>query len=331
MKHQLVLLLTAAPLCPAISAAANAPPPPRAEWVQLTPAVSPTPRAGMAMAYDAVSRKIVLFGGLGANRRYFGDTWTFDGETWTKLTPQLSPPARTAAGMTFDAAIKKLVMFGGYTESAGYFNDTWIFDGAIGSWEAANASVSPPAVTAPSVFPDPRNGRADVYGGFDGMFYQLGTWQFDGTTWLQLHPVNSPTARAGAIVAFDYTAQNVVLSQGLADVYAGNTWTWDGVNWTEQSPAQQPPLLYNAAAAFDNGVRVLVAFGGGTGGVPQNGTWAWTGSDWVQGHPTASPSPRDYLGMVNDVALGHVIIFGGETNSTFFGDTWELIPAPAGP
>jgi hypothetical protein len=60
--------------------------------LKLTPRVSPTPRSGMAMAYDAVCGKIVLFGGSDSNLSYLGDTWTFDGVTWTKLAPPLSPP-----------------------------------------------------------------------------------------------------------------------------------------------------------------------------------------------------------------------------------------------
>jgi hypothetical protein len=324
MKRRLIPVLMVAPLWPAIAAAADTLAVTRAEWVQLAPAASPDPRAAEAMAYDPVSGKIVLFGGLGADETYFGDTWTFDGVTWTKLTLALEPPARAAAGMTFDAAIQKLVMFGGYTASSGYFGDTWIFDGATGAWRAASPSLSPPAVTTPSMFPDPKNGRADVYGGYDGTSYQSGIWQFDGTTWLQLHPASSPTARAGAIAAFDYNAKNVVLSQGLSDLPAANTWTWDGVNWTERSPAQQPPLLFNAAAAFTGSIHVLVAFGGAVAGVAQNGTWAWTGSDWVQGQPTASPAARESLGMANDLAIEHIVIFGGQNGAKFFGDTWEL-------
>jgi hypothetical protein len=323
MKQRLVVFWIAVALLAASAIAAEKPSAELTEWVQLTPAASPTPRAGMAMAYDAVSGKIVLFGGVGASQ-YFGDTWAFDGVTWTQLTPALSPPARAAAGMTFDAAIQKLVMFGGYTESAGYFGDTWIFDGTTGSWHAADPSVSPPAVTSPSVFTDPRNGRADVYGGFDGTSYRSGTWQFKGTTWLQLQPPISPTARAGAIAALDYATKSVVLSQGLADGNAGNTWTWDGANWMEQSPAQQPPLLYNAAAAFDPKFKVVVACGGGSRAVDQNGTWGWTGTNWLHGHPGNPPPPREFPGMANGLAIGHVVIFGGVSNATFFGDTWEL-------
>jgi hypothetical protein len=299
---------------------------PRTEWVQLTPTVSPTPRSGMAMEYDMVSGKIVLFGGFGAEGFYLDDTWTFDGVTWTKLAPPVSPPARTAGGMTYDLAIQKLVLFGGFTKSAGYLGDTWLFNGATSSWEETSPSRSPPPVTGPNMFTDPQNGRADVYGGFNGNLFQLDTWQFTGTTWRQLHPPNSPTARAAAIAVFDHVTKNVVLFGGIADVNPYNTWVWDGISWTEQLPAQQPPLLYNAAAAFDSGARTLIVFGGGSGGVDLNDTWAWTGSNWVEGHATASPAPRELAGMANNDTIGSVVMFGGQNGSQFFGDTWELRP-----
>jgi hypothetical protein len=274
----------------------------------------------MAMAYDLVSGRIVLFGGSGANLSYLNDTWTFDGATWTKLAPPVSPPARTAAGMTFDAAMQKLVMFGGFSNSDGYFGDTWIFDGATGSWAAASPGLSPPAVTTPSVFTDPLTGSADLYGGFNDDGYQVGTWQFNGTAWRQLQPATSPSARSDAIAAFDHVTNSVVLFGGLSNVSSHNTWTWDGVNWTKQSPALQPPPFYNGAAVFDPGFRLVVAFGSG-------GTWGWTGSNWVPGQPGNPPPHREFPGMANAGAAGHVVMFGGQAGSRFFDDTWELIPA----
>jgi hypothetical protein len=301
------------------NAAEEAPLPAAATWVKLTPATTPGPRSGMAMAYDHVSGKVVLFGGSGANLAYFSDTWTFDGVTWTKLTPPSRPPARTAAGMTFDAAIGKLVMFGGFSNSNGYFGDTWIFDGATDTWKAANPALSPPAATTPSVFTDPLNGRADVYGGFNDDGYQSGTWQFNGITWLQLQPGSVPSARSAAVSGFDNITGKVVLFGGLANVSSHNTWTWDGVNWTKQAPALQPPPFYNGATAYDPGLRLLIAFGSG-------GTWAWTGSTWAPVHPGNPPPNRESLGMANDEAIGHVVMFGGQAGSNFYDDTWELQP-----
>src|SRR5437763_5007458 len=68
---------------------------PTVNWFQITTANSPSARSYPAMAYDAVSRKVVLFGGY--NGVYLNDTWTFDGTNWTKIATPISPPVRTAA------------------------------------------------------------------------------------------------------------------------------------------------------------------------------------------------------------------------------------------
>lgn len=291
-------------------------------WIQLTPAASPTARSGCALAYDRTSKKIVLFGGY-SGTAYLNDTWTFDGVTWTHLAPSLSPPARTASTMAYDNVDGEVMMFGGYN-SPNYLGDTWLFDGTTGQWTQASPGNSPPAVTLPSSFTDPLNGHADVFGGYDGRFYQLGTWQWSGSTWLQLHPATSPYARAGAIAALDHANKTAVLFGGLGDLQPDNTWTWDGTNWTQQFPAVQRPLVYFSAGAYDPRHRAVVTFGGGSGGVDMNQTWSWNGTTWIQNRPGQSPPARELFGMTYDEALGHIVIFGGQAGSNMFNDTWEL-------
>ena len=61
-------------------------------WTKQAPASSPPARADAAMAYDAATGTVVLFGGSGANGS-FSDTWTWDGSTWTKQNPAAHPGA----------------------------------------------------------------------------------------------------------------------------------------------------------------------------------------------------------------------------------------------
>src|SRR6267154_1683738 len=82
-------------------------------WNQLSPAASPPARYYPAMAYDPVSKKIVLFGGFSDNGN-LNDTWTFDGSNWTQVATPVAPPARNGAGMAFDRPSRKLVLFGGF-------------------------------------------------------------------------------------------------------------------------------------------------------------------------------------------------------------------------
>jgi uncharacterized SAM-binding protein YcdF (DUF218 family) len=111
-------------------------------WEMLSPATAPPARAYAAMAYDPVSNKVVLFGGMGASAN-LNDTWAFDGTTWTQLTTTGAPPVRNGATMAFDLPTRKLVLFGGFDTNK-YLRDTWIFDGASSTWTEAQMASPPP-------------------------------------------------------------------------------------------------------------------------------------------------------------------------------------------
>ena len=243
----------------------------------------------------------------------------------------LSPPARAASQMAYDAVIQKVVLFGGY--NGRYLGDTWLWDGKTSRWTRATPAHHPTAVTSPMLFTDP-NGRVDVYGGFDGRFYQNSMWQWTGSDWNQLSLPMVPYARASAAVGVNGVTGEVVLFGGLAAINPVNTWTYDGTSWTLQFPRTQPPWIYAGSAAFDPNLKAVVLFGGGSGGIDQNTTWEWiqnptwegTGFSWKQVVTTKSPPAREGAGMAYDPTLGHDIIFGGQNSEVPLGDTWELIP-----
>ena len=247
------------------------------------------------MAYDAVSQKVVLFGGFG-DAGYLNDTWTFDGTTWTKVDTATAPSPRTNMQMAYDRDTRKIVLFGGYNGSRN-LGDTWLWDGATSTWTQAAPLHSPKAVTGPMVFTD-LTGRVDKLGGFDGQFYQSAMWQWSGRDWRKLHPSMLPCARSSAAVGVDYRNHQIVLYGGLASVNPLNTWTYDGTTWTMQSPATQPLTVYAASGVFDPNLNAVLVFGGGDGGVDQNRTWSWTGSNWQQLITAQSPGPREGAGMV---------------------------------
>ena len=197
-------------------------------WVQIFPAASPSAREGPMVAYDPVSRKVVLFGGLDS-ANYLNDTWTFDGTNWTQVTTPVAPPVRAVGAMAFDAASRKLVLFGGYN-GHNFLGDTWLWDGATSTWTQATPQQSRKPATGPMAFSDPIFGHVDVYGGFDGRFYDLDTWRWTGTNWKHLNPTNIPSARSAAVAALDVATKSVVLFDGLGDVNPYNTWTWDGTD-----------------------------------------------------------------------------------------------------
>src|SRR3989304_2983758 len=65
-------------------------------WSPLSPpSVSPSPRAGSAVAYDGGSGKVVLFGGS-RDGVFNNETWAYDPQasTWTKMSPATAPSIR---------------------------------------------------------------------------------------------------------------------------------------------------------------------------------------------------------------------------------------------
>jgi hypothetical protein len=296
---------------------------PTPTWTQLSPATSPPARSYLAMTYDPVSGKIIMFGGFDG-RRYLNDTWAFDGTTWTHLHTRGLPLPRAAAQMAYDEVTQKIVLFGGFN-GRHYLGDTWVFDGNTLRWVQARPVHSPAPVTGPMVFTDP-NGHVDVYGGFDGQFYQYSMWQWTGTDWNQSNLPALPYARSLAAVGVNGSTGEAVLFGGLADVNPVNTWTYDGSTWTMQFPETQPLWVYAGSAAYDANWGAVVLFGGGSGGIDQDTTWLWSRSNWSQVLTTQSPPAREGAGMVYDPILGHVIVFGGQNSEVPLDDTWELLP-----
>ncbi len=302
------------------SNAATAQPTPT--WTQLSPTTSPPARSYLAMTYDPVSGKIIMFGGYDGN--YLNDTWAFDGTTWTRLRTRGKPPVRSAAQMAYDTVTGQVLLFGGFN-GRNWLGDTWLFDGNTSRWTRARTAHSPTPVTSPMLFNDP-NGHVDVYGGYNGQLYQYQMWQWTGTDWNQLNLPALPFARSSAAVGVNPTTGIAVLFGGLADINPVNTWTYNGTTWTERFPQTQPLWVYAGSAAFDANLHAVVLFGGGSGGIDQDTTWKWSSGNWTQVLTTQSPPAREGAGMVYDPLIGHIIVFGGQDSEVPLDDTWELLP-----
>jgi hypothetical protein len=118
-------------------AVASASPQQTLDWTSQAPAAL-SARAEGAMAYDAATRTVVLFGGWNGSSD-LGDTWTWNGTTWTKQHPAVHPSARFGAAMAYDAATRTVVLFGG----SGVSGDTWTWNGK--TWTKRHPATSPPA------------------------------------------------------------------------------------------------------------------------------------------------------------------------------------------
>jgi hypothetical protein len=177
----------------------------------------------MAMADDAATGQVIMFGGQGQTE--LDDTWTWNGTDWTRLHPAHSPSPRHSLGMAYDAAAGTLVLFGGRFANQ-FYDDTWTWDGT--DWTQASTPRAPSPRSDFAMAYDAADGRIVLFGG--DLFGE--TWTWNGSGWKLLHPAHSPAYRITNGMAYDPADGQVVMYGGEANDLFGDTWTWDGSDWT---------------------------------------------------------------------------------------------------
>ena len=275
------------------------------DWIQLHPQHSPPARVNHVMAYNPDSGKMVVFGGTtmvtnqgAVSYPDLADTWEWDGSDWTQMASALAPPARDGAAMAYDGARKEMVLFGGglniySTLSEIFFNDTWVWDGT--QWQQKSTAVLPSPRYAPRMAYDPVLGQMVLIGGYGpkgldtvppsayAFDYHEETWTWDGTSWAQAFPNQSPD--------FSWT-------DGLLFNAARNA--LDACLGDDLACASRGPKLYRltpgAGAVLLDAYRADIAKGGATNSfnITAAAGVAWTcGADaWISilGNPPGSGS-----------------------------------------
>jgi hypothetical protein len=153
-------------------------------WVRIWPGPSqpsssgPPRRLVPASAWDPVSNRLILFGGV----RPMGglppnDTWAWDGTNWTQLAPQTVPPPIDGGQlMAIDPTTGKILMLDGV--------QTWTWDGS--DWRLLASSLPAALDVGASVLvADPAHSQVIYFGGCTLGCTQpfVGTLVWDGTSW----------------------------------------------------------------------------------------------------------------------------------------------------
>ena len=303
-------------------------------WTKVNPPASPSPRLNTAMAYDAATGQVVLFGGFTVDPisgafSPTSETWVWNGTAWTKSTSPAAPSPRAGAAMAYDSARHRVTLFGGYGGTAcgatgicSDQGDTWTWDGS--GW-TAHANPGPPARAVAAFAEDPTARTVVLFGGAfdhsDGTFSTTNdTWTFDGTNWSQQHPADVPPARVLAAMSFA-GGGGVALFGGetlLNPLFLDDTWTWNGTDWS--SVAQAPSPRDALGMAYDEARGQLVVFGGERYTTPFNlslpaavgDTWTFDGKKWTRRYPAGSPSGGAYGTMAYDAATREVVLLQGQ-------------------
>jgi hypothetical protein len=250
-------------------------------WTKQHPAASPSARWGAAVAYDAATGTVVLFGGADQTDAPLDDTWVWDGSTWTEQALPAAPPAQAGGAMAYDAATGTVVLLTD-GRNQGKLDSTWVWDGS--AWAKRHPATSPPVRYEAAIAYDAATGTVVVFGGTtNGVKCYGDTWVWDGSTWTQQHPATSPSTRLAASMAYDTATGTVVLFGGLHHTRTGNitlrdTWVWDGSVWTKEHPAASPPAREDTAMTYDAASGTADLFGGFKFGLEFGDTWTWGSS-----------------------------------------------------
>ncbi len=258
-------------------------------WANAAPAGTlPAARAQHQMVYDAVSGKVIMFGGiLKSDGDQLKDTWAYDAaaKTWTELQPTgASPSARSSFSMVYDDLDQKIILFGGWDKAgSAHLSDTWAYDPAANTWtDMAPTGTAPSARGSHALAYDPVENKIVLFGGTDSTTYFDDTWVYDvaTNTWAQVTPAGeTPPARAGHRLAYDPSSATVVLFGGWnGTAYYNDTWTFNVATstWTNLNLVGGPTARDSHSLNYDAATNELILFGGFVGGtdVAQD-TWAY--------------------------------------------------------
>ena len=143
-------------------------------WTEMSPDVSPPGRKDHAMAYDAESDRVILWGGGGPNPIDVGGVWAYDlnADTWEELELSDMPRPIKGAAMVYDALNDRTLLY--------FRKEFWAYDYKDKQWRLLSDSPSPSTLLWHSLVYDSSNDLILNYGG-GYHFLQLThqTWVYD--------------------------------------------------------------------------------------------------------------------------------------------------------
>jgi hypothetical protein len=270
----------------------------------------PSARSGAAMAYDAATQSIVLFGGQNRSRN-LADTWIWDGSAWTQAHPATSPPALNDAQLTYDPVTRDVILVGTSEPSGVELPIACSSSSGSSGSSSSKTAVLPPSATIPDIAPVPtataNAGGTTVSSSSCGtsLAPKATTWLWNGSTWSKFSGSTPLVEFGSATLATDPVAGRVVLlTRGpFAEPAVGVAQPdFACPMQSTATPNGQPmcPFLPVVAPA-----------------------WTWTGHEWKEMTPAAGASAFDLVGesIIDDAVSGKLATFSG-------GDFIAPVPSP---
>ncbi len=290
-------------------------------------AANPSPRSYTRMAWDADSSQVIAFGGAspadsGTLRAYDStETWAWTGSRWAQRFPGTTPPGRTGHHMVHDSTRGRVFMFGGRQSTGGInqefrlLNDTWIYDN--GNWSELGPPNAPTGRQHGAMAYDPVRDRVVLFGGTtfkaDGITLEnnYDTWEFDGTTWLQLS-YNKPELLR-PMLAFDKRRGQMILV-ATDSTFKTKMYRLDAQaqTWNEVTPEKLPDCVSDASMVYQDHNATIMLVGGvcslTTSFTDQ--TWEWNGTTWAENKATTT-TRATATALAYDPLRATSVLFGG--------------------
>ncbi|MGA7987394.1 MAG: hypothetical protein WCB51_03230 [Candidatus Dormiibacterota bacterium] len=301
----------------------------------VTAFTGPVVGLGFSVAYDLLTRQVVVFGGLDSESR----TWLLKGRDWTLATPGTSPAGRSGATAAYDPESQTVMLFGGSLASGTSANDTWSWDGT--TWHELDSGLhGPPAGQGAQMAWDDAPGEGvmvlvtDAETGTGGE-----TWTWNGTDWTRAVLGDLTVNLFGDVMAYDPTTQTLALVTPVSpDDEASLLMSWDGVRWRLLT-TNGPPIRGMAVNPQIHTLLACEIAAYSTSLDAQDSCWEWTGFRWVELRAAAPPDDSRQLMIEDEVAdpiTARILMFGWLTRAipgrpqplhvwSWDGEVWRLL------
>lgn len=264
-------------------------------WLRLPSSPGPVARGQHGLAFDPVSGKVLLFGGLGS-QGVLDDTWLLDVSSLAWERAQVaSPVARRLFAMAEApvGSMSGLMLFGGQDESGAVLGETWLWNGQ--RWLPGPSSLCPVRALLPSPVPRCRVGSTLLPWSQGRESILLGGW---------LGPQPATALESDE-----------------------SLWRWDGASWS-LAPLYRPTYVlsrYLHAAvpmASSTGFHgAWVGFGDDSTGLRQDSYLLSAADGAFQPLWSDAPSPRAEVASAFDAEREEVVIFGGRSATRLESET----------
>lgn len=290
------------------------------QWVAQVVSTPFAARHFSGAVYVPSRDEVLCVGGIvQADNQLVGETWRLAGAAWSLRHPDVTPNSSNTLpqAVAYDRQRGRSVLttlVSGVAELR-----TFEFDGSV--WRQAAPASAPRSRHAQAMAYDELRQRAVLFGGNGGSQPRVlaDTWLWDGTTWTQAFPAQSPSARESAHMAFDSARGRVVLFGGVDAGFSAlsDTWEWDGSNWTQVAavgPAGVGQMVYDRARQR---LVLVVAVGASLQTFErQAGAWQQVATAHVP------PVLYDFAAHYDEVTE-RVALSGGRSASVIYGETWD--------